>query len=398
MIDDNNKKALEDFLLDIDILDELNTKFTHFNVFNMLGIVNAEIRHSNVLAWLLNPKENHGFGDVFIKKFIQQVFSHNEEVLKATNNSLLKISLMDYDDFTVRREWKNIDILAVSEQNELVLIIENKVWSKESEHQLKKYLDIVSDEFRNYTKINVFLTPDGDTPSDEENWAIIDYNIVVDVLTKSISLRQETISDSVKYFLDQYVAILRRYIVGDNELQKICREIYYKHQNALDLIFEFKPDIYSDISIGLEAKIDAHPDLVKDICSKTYVRFTTKKLDNAIPKEGKEWTASKRFLIFEIQNKNEKIVMKIIIGPSDNEKFRQKLYGIAGKWPDYFKGGSPAYTPKFTQIYSKEIMAKNYIEKHNSDLDTIQAELDKKFSKLLQDEIFKMEELILHNL
>jgi hypothetical protein len=32
--------------------------------------------------------------------------------------------------------------------------------------------------------------------------------------------------------------------VGQSEVEKIAIEIYKKHQEALDIIFQYKPDIY----------------------------------------------------------------------------------------------------------------------------------------------------------
>jgi hypothetical protein len=105
------QKAIEDLLMDMEIFEQIETKLSNFNAFETLGIVNAEIRHSNVLAWLLNPKENHGLGDVFIKKLIQTLFYQNKNTILKSNVTLFDISLMDYYDFNIRREWKNIDYL-----------------------------------------------------------------------------------------------------------------------------------------------------------------------------------------------------------------------------------------------------------------------------------------------
>jgi hypothetical protein len=38
------------------------------NIFDVLKITSAEIRHSNMLAWLLNPQNPHGFGDSILKE------------------------------------------------------------------------------------------------------------------------------------------------------------------------------------------------------------------------------------------------------------------------------------------------------------------------------------------
>lgn len=61
-----------------------------------------------------------------------------------------------------------------------------------------------------------------------------------------MELRKSFINERVFQFLEQYVEILRRYFIGEEELEKICRDIYFKHQKALDLKFEYKPDLYSE--------------------------------------------------------------------------------------------------------------------------------------------------------
>jgi len=62
------RKALEEFLMDIEILEPLERIISEFNVFEALGIIHTEIRHSKVLSWLLDPAENHGLGDYVLKK------------------------------------------------------------------------------------------------------------------------------------------------------------------------------------------------------------------------------------------------------------------------------------------------------------------------------------------
>ena len=61
------EKALQDFLLDIDCLDALLPWTGKFNLFDVLKISRTEIRHSNVLSWLLSANENHGLGDSYVR-------------------------------------------------------------------------------------------------------------------------------------------------------------------------------------------------------------------------------------------------------------------------------------------------------------------------------------------
>lgn len=155
-LNNDDIEALKEFILDIDCLDNIENIINKLNIFETLGISKTEIRHSNMLAWLLNPNENHGIGDTFLKKFIQHIIYKN---MSKCELNLFDIYSMDYYDFVVRREWSNIDLLIYSEENKFVVCIENKIFSKESNHQLEKYLNIVNKEFNDFNK--VFLTPEG---------------------------------------------------------------------------------------------------------------------------------------------------------------------------------------------------------------------------------------------
>ena len=68
-----DEKALQNFLLDIQCLDELLPWTGKFNLFDVLKVSRKEIRHSNMLGWLMDPNENHGFGDAFLRGILQRL-------------------------------------------------------------------------------------------------------------------------------------------------------------------------------------------------------------------------------------------------------------------------------------------------------------------------------------
>ena len=68
-----DEEALQNFLLDIDCLDELSMWTEKFNIFDVLKISRTEIRHSNMLAWLFDANENHGLGDKFVKRLCRNL-------------------------------------------------------------------------------------------------------------------------------------------------------------------------------------------------------------------------------------------------------------------------------------------------------------------------------------
>ena len=133
--------------------DQLSIETEKPNIFRALGVSNYEIRHSNFLAWLLDPHENHGLGDLILKKFLQDILINE----KAKDISIVSVAKLDNSKVEVRREWKNIDILVITET--FIVCIENKMWASESKGQLAKYAKTVRAEFPNHKHCFVFLTP-----------------------------------------------------------------------------------------------------------------------------------------------------------------------------------------------------------------------------------------------
>lgn len=241
-----NEKALQKFLLDIGCLDELLPWTGKFNMFDVLKISRTEIRHSNMLGWLLNPNENHGMGDVFLKGILQRLVENDSD----GRYDVFNVLLMDFYTFSVMREWKNIDILLTSTKEKTVIAIENKVGSHEHSNQLNRYRNILEKEYPEYNRMLVFLTPDGEKPSDVENWDVLTYSDVIDVLESATS--QIKVLPDVDLMIKNYIDVVRRDIVEDQQLIAICNKIYNKHKKALDLIFENRIDGKTQLSDAIK--------------------------------------------------------------------------------------------------------------------------------------------------
>jgi hypothetical protein len=70
---DKRRELLENFIVDNEDLEELEAKLAEFNIFEAIGVVRQEIRHSNFLAFLLDPSQNHRLDDIFLKRFLKRV-------------------------------------------------------------------------------------------------------------------------------------------------------------------------------------------------------------------------------------------------------------------------------------------------------------------------------------
>lgn len=300
-----DEEALKNFLLDIDCVDQLNEWTGKFNMFDILKITRAEIRHSNLLAWLLTPYENHGLYDSVIKGVIQFAITS----LPNNENDLFGTLLMDFRSFDLFREWHHIDLLAVSDKANYVLCIENKIDTGEHDNQLVRYQKTVEEAFPNYKKAYIYLSPAGNESSIPDTWISMSYSDIVRIVENAC--KKTKLLPEAEMLINNYLDTIRRDIVGDERLAKICAEIYSKHKRALDLIFENKPDRASDVAEyfrnwGIQKTKEGEIEIVLDKCSKGYTRFKTAAMSAILP-DADEATSgwnTKNYYFYEIINNN----------------------------------------------------------------------------------------------
>ena len=114
-------KLYENFLNDGDVKKLIDKRADDKpNIFQILKVTNAEIRHSNFLSWLLDPSSNHNLGDIVLKGFIKEIINHSDMF-----DDEFTIENIDFVDVEVRREWENIDLLVKIDS--YVFCIENKI-------------------------------------------------------------------------------------------------------------------------------------------------------------------------------------------------------------------------------------------------------------------------------
>ena len=205
-----------------------------FNIFKVLRLDSHEIRHSNFLAWLLNPNETHGFGSLFLDKFL--------------NNALGESCIDDYKNIEIRLEYPiddngRIDILLFN--NDFVCVIENKYGSTEHDEQCKRYKKFIEQksQFKN-RKIKKFIFLDLKEPDKTllENqlsgYKAITYKQVKEILEDIIN-SDIKIETSAYQVIEQYITILKeKYPMRDAETLNLCKEIYKQYQKTIDTICE----------------------------------------------------------------------------------------------------------------------------------------------------------------
>ncbi len=371
------EKLLEDLILNNPELDKLENLLGVFNIFEILDIVNAEIRHSNVLAWIFNPNSNHGLSESFLKQFLKYFISKNKELIKAKIN-LFDFEIFDYSEVEIRREWNSIDLIIILNEpsKKVIITIENKIGTSEHSGQLQRYRKIIENEFKGYEKIFILLSPEEVICSDEE-WLVITYMTVSNLIEELLASKKGRLNNNVYNFINQYNIILRRYMVGNSEIEQICRAIYKKHQKAIDLIFQYKPDLSLEVSEFLQDLIKKDKRFIFIGGGKSVVQFITQPIKKVINDISKFSRNSDKILYFEFRNSINRLSLYLQISRGE-QKYRQQLYEFFKENKELFKMFSKNLSPVYHSVYQKKFLNPGDYEEASID------ELSKKIIQIWQ--------------
>jgi len=290
---ENDNVLLIEKLITDDDFDKLKDYFkdiNNINIFKVMGIDQNEIRHSNTIAWLLDPSENHKLGALFFQKFMTQLFEKDPDYFNDRNINILQLLLSDINDMKVFREKENIDILVVSKKLKFVLCIENKINAGIGNEQLDKYYKYIKEYYSSFDMmIFLLLSPTGyEVPADKsenpEDWISTSYEDIVKILHSILEL---DIEQKVKYIIDDYIKLLEKEDIVENvKLDGILSSLFAKHKDAIDLLLKYQesqPVIKRIREIFKETFLEYEKE-GKIICNKNYLDkfwlvFYTKNMD-----------------------------------------------------------------------------------------------------------------------
>ncbi len=220
------------FLQDLEGDIYFKKKFESINIFEAVGMNHYEIRHSNALSVLLDPRSGLGVGDSILKKFLRHFFARYE-----AGKAHLIFELASYEDVEVWREYKHIDLVILSEVNKQIFVIENKVKSRESGGQLEGYQKIVEEDFKGFTQYYIYLTPDEASPTND-TWKPMSYQMLYDALKDFINETKHELTSETVFFIEHYLVLLERKVIEDKDLFEKAHLFYEKHKAVVDFIIE----------------------------------------------------------------------------------------------------------------------------------------------------------------
>ena len=161
-----NINHLDFFLQELNIIrkkyEDIELQKEQFNVFTILRDESDEVKlHSRFISSLLSYKQKneHHYLNAFLNE-IDSLFEYDN------------LSLEVYPSYDSKNEYKDIDILLIDRTKRNALIIENKIYARDSNHQeegqLEKYYRTIIEEngFKEEKVEVYYLTLDGHEPSE----------------------------------------------------------------------------------------------------------------------------------------------------------------------------------------------------------------------------------------
>jgi len=205
-----------------------------FNVLEALDLTNNELRHSMLVAWLLNRdvrgRGSHAQGSLGFRLFL-------EECGGRFGNRRMNTRYADMQ-YHVRREVagdeSRVDI-RIESPGSLLVDIENKISSGEGEDQTgREWRDLHALASRLHVPESAvhafFLTPDG-RPAADPHFKPISYELIARVLDR---FAEEARPPDVRLFARHYAEALRKHVISETgEKRKEQYEEPKQHEEPL---------------------------------------------------------------------------------------------------------------------------------------------------------------------
>jgi len=403
---DNTEAELKELMLDDDFTSLQNLANEEVNLMDILRVSHKELQHSNFLAWFFNPTASHNLGDFALKEFIKIYFKENQfqNLGNTTGLSVFDFVLLDFDDLEIRREYKNIDLIFLSQKNGFCIVIENKIKSSESRGQLEKYRKLIESEYPDFKhKIYIYLSLEDQqiSESEQDYYVQLNYGHVIKLIEQVISSQRLKLADKTRFVFEQYLQTLKSMLNTNEEIEKVAQQLYKKYKSGFDLVIKYAvPNEGSEVWNKIQNLILSETAIRPFRSSKTYIRFQPNYLyDNLIDLRNfglvsatDDLTGNVMFL-FEFNVRSNQVTFDCKIGAGD-QSAREKLYDIYKKHNDIFtKVVKPSgrLSSQWHQAFQKHIITQSEFEKYfdNDNID-IEQLIEKRFRELIDKDLPKI--------
>ena len=310
-----------------------------FCPFEAVGMVRQEIRHSNFLAYILDPSRPHGLADALLQELLFEILEKGDETLPLRK---LDLHFRPLGNARIYRETMNIDLLievpGSGSQKGLVIAIEMKVDAGESDNQLAKYEKRLRAAYSADRWLHVFgfLTVEGrpSSTAGETAWTPLSFTGLFKRFDATIRHHGHQ-GRGVEMYQD-YAKMMRRNGMAegehDEQLQEAVRNLWVRHREALDYLMLHRPDTCDETMRAFEAGQAGHAErlsavighrIAVDTAFRIWRRFWFPDLVERFPAfrhDSDNWVASRSLAVLEVHPERDQIIACIAVGEAGNDQ------------------------------------------------------------------------------
>ncbi len=204
-------------------------KRREFNAFDVLRYAEYEIRHSNVLAWLLDPNGTHGIGRAFLEWFLDQARLPGK-IVRGDRGQTVRVERELY--------YVDVVIFLASDQGRHIVAIENKPERASPEHyeQVRAHLERLRPKYSGHDIHRVLLSTsregiDGENETAHVSWR--DVGAQIKTMHDADAFRH----GEVAAFIRQYLVAVGRLIGPEDSDTDYFRKLLDNHHSLLKHMF-----------------------------------------------------------------------------------------------------------------------------------------------------------------
>jgi hypothetical protein len=161
-----------------------------------------------------------------------------------------------------------------------------------------------------------------------------------------------------------YTDTLRRHVLSDSDVAKLCRQIYQKHKKALDLLYEHRADPQRETRDLLRRLITDTHGLVGKGAGKPYLFFRPSEWDDPMAlNAGKDRMGFFRFVFHSYP---DRLDLFLETSPGD-EGIRRRLYEMGYKDESLFNYLEDSETSGHPKLYNRTFLTPELYEDASED-------------------------------
>lgn len=244
---------IHDFYND-EIFTEIRDFYSAPSFWQIMKIARGENKHSEFLSYYLNPNNNHTVRDIFLTKFLQLIAHRGVEQGKMVNCSILHNLVLGEEVKVTNQTFREVSfndnnkgrfdiyiegiIKSVEEQSRpFVLVVENKICSKEGKNQTIKYKKHLERMLPGYEHICVYLSPNANAKTSSKDFIIITYQDILTDILEPI-LKTVNLGESDRSRLNDYIKCLSVPALEETTKSKI-KSILAMSEKEMKLLIDF---------------------------------------------------------------------------------------------------------------------------------------------------------------